>query len=90
MSSVSITRTAGATALLLLSAFVAVAQKRGTITGTIKPPAPGVVVVVTDQVTSKVTRVRVGADGRARNFAGNLIGRDHYDAGRCPANCPRD
>src|SRR5258707_932224 len=72
MSSVSITRTAGATALLLLSAFVAVAQKRGTITGTIKPPAPGVVVVVRDQVPSKVTRARVGADGRyaARVLAG--------------------
>jgi len=51
-------------ALLLLTAFVAAAQKRGTIIGTIKPPAPGVVLVATNQVTSKVTRARIGAGGR--------------------------
>src|SRR5436309_4143498 len=63
MSTVSITRTAGATALLLLTAFVAAAQKRGTITGTTKPTTPGVVVVATNQVTSKVTRALVDARG---------------------------
>src|SRR5260370_15146750 len=72
MLSVSITRTAGATAFLLLTVFVAAAQKRGTITGTIKPAAPGVVVVATNQVTSKVTRARVDAGGKyaARFSAG--------------------
>src|SRR5258706_7929337 len=64
MSSVSITRTAGATALLVLTAFAATAQKGGIITGTIKPPAPGIVLVATNQVTSKVMRARVGGDGR--------------------------
>lgn len=40
------------------------AQKRGAITGTITPPNTSVTVVATNQVTSKVFRARVNADGR--------------------------
>ncbi len=58
--------------LMLTSAICASAQKNGSITGIVRGTAPGVVVVATNQVTSKVTRVRVGADGRyaARVLAG--------------------
>ena len=41
------------TTLMLTVAGATAAQKRGVITGTIKPPTPGVVVVATNQVTSK-------------------------------------
>ncbi|HSV33658.1 MAG TPA: carboxypeptidase-like regulatory domain-containing protein [Pyrinomonadaceae bacterium] len=41
----------------------AAAQQRGGITGVVKGTAAGVVVVATNQVTSKVTRARAGADG---------------------------
>jgi Carboxypeptidase regulatory-like domain len=51
-------------AFLLSTAAVAVAQKRGVITGSVTPPSAGVVVVVTNQVTSRVTRMRTSADGR--------------------------
>jgi hypothetical protein len=44
----------------------AVAQKPGTISGAINPPTGGVVVVATNQVTSRVTRARTEADGRYR------------------------
>lgn len=47
----------------LLIAAATAAQERGVITGTINPPTAGVVVVVTNQVTSRVTRTRVEADG---------------------------
>jgi Carboxypeptidase regulatory-like domain len=50
--------------LLLTSAIVVAAQKRGSISGTITPATAGVVVVVTNQVTSRVTRARTAADGR--------------------------
>ena len=49
---------------LLAATVVAEAQQRGTITGTITPSTAGVVVVATNQVTSRVTRARVNADGR--------------------------
>lgn len=49
---------------LTLAASVSVsAQPRGTIRGTITPATVGVVVVATNQVTSRVTRARAGADG---------------------------
>src|SRR5207249_6611405 len=47
----------------LLMAIAAAGQKRGLITGTISPPTPGVIVVATNQVTSRVTRARVNPDG---------------------------
>src|SRR5882724_4010713 len=60
----SITRTASATALLLVSAFAVIAQTRGDITGVVTPPAANVVVIATNQVTSKVTTATVSGDGR--------------------------
>ena len=42
----------------------AAAQKRGAISGTITPATGGVVVVVTNQVTSRITRARTAPDGR--------------------------
>jgi hypothetical protein len=58
--------------LMLTFAICAFAQKNGSITGTVRGPAPGVVVVAINQVTSKVTRARVGGEGRyaARVAAG--------------------
>jgi hypothetical protein len=51
--------------LILTPAICAFAQKNGSITGTVRgATAPGVVVVATNQVTSKVTRARAGAHGR--------------------------
>jgi hypothetical protein len=64
MVSVSITRTLAALTLVLISAFVAEAQQRGTITGTITPSTADVVVVAINQVTSRATRARVTTDGR--------------------------
>ena len=50
--------------LMLTPALTVPAQKRGSLAGTIKgAPASGVVVIAVDQVTSRITRVRVGADG---------------------------
>lgn len=49
--------------LLLAGAVSASGQKQGSITGVVSG-ATGVVVVATNQVTSKVTRARLGADGR--------------------------
>ncbi len=52
-------------ALMLTPAVYAFAQKSGSITGAIRgATATGIVVVATNQVTSKVTRTRVGPDGR--------------------------
>src|SRR5438093_3450550 len=48
----------------LLMATAAAGQKHGLITGTISPPTPGVIVVAINQVTSRVTRAEVAADGR--------------------------
>jgi len=50
-------------AVLLISAS-AFGQKRGTITGTITPATANVVVIATNQVTSKVTRT--GTDGAGK------------------------
>lgn len=52
------------TILMLTVAEAVVAQKRGVISGTIRPPTPGVIVVVTNQVTSTITRARVDVAGR--------------------------
>ncbi|MGZ8846315.1 MAG: carboxypeptidase-like regulatory domain-containing protein [Pyrinomonadaceae bacterium] len=52
------------TALMLTVAEAMAAQKRGVISGTIRPPTSGVVVIVTNQVTSTITRARVDAAGR--------------------------
>jgi len=60
----SITRTASATALLLVSAFAVIAQSRGEISGVVTPPAANLVVIATNQVTSKVTTATVSGDGR--------------------------
>ena len=58
--------------LMLTSAICAFARKNGSITGTVRGAAPDVVVLATNQVTSRVTRARAGADGRyaARVSAG--------------------
>ncbi len=49
--------------LLLTGATSAFAQKRGTISGVITPPTPNVVVIATNQVTSRVARALVKTDG---------------------------
>ena len=49
--------------LMLSSAICAFARKNGSITGTVRGAAPGVVLLATNQVTSRITRARVGADG---------------------------
>jgi hypothetical protein len=49
---------------LLTAAVTASAQERGRITGAITPPNPGVIVIATNQVTSRVTRAHVNAEGR--------------------------
>ena len=51
-------------AVLLLTAAPAFGQKRGTITGTITPSTANVVVIATNQVTSKITRI--GTDGSGK------------------------
>src|SRR5438552_117125 len=62
--SISIARTANVLAFLLVISFVAVAQKRGAITGVVTPPAANFIVIATNQVTSKVTTAPVSGDGR--------------------------
>src|SRR2546422_3450310 len=64
MSNTSITRGVITLAFVLAVTVGTFAQRRGTISGTIKPPASGITVVATNQVNSKVTRARVAADGR--------------------------
>ncbi len=51
-------------AALLLTSVSAFGQKRGTITGTVTPSTPNVVVIATNQVTSKV--MRTGTDGSGK------------------------
>lgn len=51
-------------ALMLTPAVYAFAQKSGSITGTVRGTAVGAIVIATNQVTSKVTRARVGAGGK--------------------------
>lgn len=60
----SVLRLIMVTALMLTVAEAMAAQKRGVISGTIRPPTPAVVVIVTNQVTSTITRARVDAAGR--------------------------
>src|SRR5712692_906012 len=51
--------------LILTAAISALGQRSGSITGTVRgATTPVIVVVATNQVTSKVARARVGADGR--------------------------
>jgi hypothetical protein len=64
MSPVSIVRSTTALTFMITICVVASAQKRGAITGTITPPNTSVTVVATNQVTSKVIRARVNAEGR--------------------------
>ena len=52
------------TALILSVAGAIAAQKRGVISGVVKPPKPGAVVIATNQVTSRITRARVDGEGR--------------------------
>jgi len=52
-----------ATLLVLLAVANASAQKLGTIHGTLTPTSSDVVVLATNQVTSRVTRARTTADG---------------------------
>src|SRR6266446_1580384 len=51
-------------ALLLTTSALGFGQKRGKIAGTIKPPTAGVIVLATNQVTSRVTSARIATDGR--------------------------
>src|SRR5204863_7197885 len=44
--------------------FAVMAQPRGRISGLITPPAASLVVIATNQVTSKVTTAPVSGDGR--------------------------
>src|SRR5438105_1902429 len=64
MPRVSIARTANVLALLLVISIVAVGQKRGAITGVVTPVAANLIVIATNQVTSKITSTEVSADGR--------------------------
>src|SRR5437660_8340784 len=54
---------AGVAFALVVLVNAAPAQRPGTISGTIKPPIPGITVLATNQVTSKVTRAGVAGDG---------------------------
>ena len=63
MSGVTINRTITALAFLLAVGLAAVAQRRGTISGTITPPTSGITVIATNQVTSKTTRTVVAGNG---------------------------
>src|SRR5437763_192835 len=63
MSSISLARTANVLAFLLVPSIVAEAQKRGAITGAVTPPAANLIVIATNQVTSRVTSTTVSADG---------------------------
>src|SRR5437660_1135583 len=60
---VSMTRLVIMVALSLLIESYVFGEQRGMIAGKVSPPITGVVVVITNQVTSKVTRRRAGADG---------------------------
>src|SRR5205823_2526142 len=55
--------------LMTVVSAAALAQKRGTINGTITPPTPSVVVVATNQVTGRVARAPVKSDG---NYSLNI------------------
>ena len=51
-------------AFIFLISGNAAAQKRGTISGTIPPPSPNVIVVAINQVTSRVARAPAKPNGR--------------------------
>jgi hypothetical protein len=63
MSRFWIIRTTIVAALTLAAAFSVFGQQRGTISGAITPPTPDVLVIATNQVTSKITRTRSATDG---------------------------
>lgn len=48
---------------MLAATVAAPAQKRGTISGAITPPATGITIVATNQVTTRITRTSVASDG---------------------------
>jgi hypothetical protein len=50
--------------LMLISSGSLFAQKRADITGVVTPPAANLVVIATNQVTSKITTATVSGDGR--------------------------
>jgi hypothetical protein len=52
-----------AAACIFVMLTVASGQKRGTIEGKITPASPDITVVIVNQVTSRITRTRVSADG---------------------------
>src|SRR5262245_50555693 len=55
---------AAAIVMVITSAAISdYAQNRGTISGSINPPTPGVVVIATNQVTSHATRAEVNQQG---------------------------
>src|SRR2546426_6231894 len=65
MSKTSIIRAITALAFLLAVTVCAFGQNRGSVTGVIGgTTTPGVIVLLTNQVTSKAARVRVRSDGR--------------------------
>src|ERR1051325_6129762 len=53
-----------AAACILVIFTAASAQKRGKIEGKITPASADITVIVVNQVTSRVTRTRVSADGK--------------------------
>jgi hypothetical protein len=64
MARVSTARTTIALAFMLAVTVCAFGQESGTITGTIQPASPALVVVATNQVTSQINRARVAANGQ--------------------------
>ncbi len=60
----AVTRLTIVAGLMVGVSALAFGQKRGTISGTLTPPTPSVVVIATNQVTSSSARTTVGADGR--------------------------
>jgi hypothetical protein len=59
----ALARVAFVAGLMMVVSAAGLGQKRGTITGTITPPNPSVVVIATNQVTSRVARAPVKPDG---------------------------
>jgi hypothetical protein len=63
MSRLSINRTTAALVFMLAINASISAQKRGTIGGTVTPPTPGIVIEARNQVTSRILRTNIRADG---------------------------
>src|SRR5205085_11819805 len=59
----ALARLAFVAGLMMVVSTAALGQKRGTISGAITPPTPSVVVVATNQVTSRIARAPVKSDG---------------------------